>query len=268
MIVHDRPPSEEDFQAWIDDRLSGEARVRVNDYLAHDPATAARVTRQRELSAALRIALRAQFPDDGPRNFRSEVLARSPARPALPWQRAAALIVAMVLGAVTGGGGVALWVSTEPASVTAADSGSTLARDAFLAHATYTVEQRHFVEVEASEPHLLRWLSNRLKTQVVAPDLRDVGYSLIGGRLVPTLEGLAAQLMYEDARGARLTLYLRHDARGQDATLHFEARDGANGATWADRGIGYALFAPIDRDRLLIVAKSVQAQVHGGDPRL
>lgn len=255
MTPHDHPPSEAELQGWIDDRLSGDAHVRVADYLARNPSAAARLARQREQNAALGIALRSRFPDEVPARFRIEVPARGAARrtAAAPWRSVAALIGVLLFGAVAGGGGVAVW--------TTAKSGPTLARDAFLAHAAFTVEKRHFVEVAASEPHLLPWLSNRLHKQVVAPDLRDIGYSLIGGRVVPTLEGLAAQLMYEDTGGARLTVYLRAEAREGDATPRFEVRDGANGASWSDSGIGYALVAPIDRDELLTAAKSIQEQV-------
>src|SRR3546814_9895703 len=83
------------------------------------------------------------------------------------------------------------------------------ARDADLAYTVYAPEQRHAVEVPvADEKHLLAWLSKRLDRTLNVPSLREYGYSLLGGRLLPGPAGPAAQFMYEDASGKRLTLYI------------------------------------------------------------
>lgn len=87
-------------------------------------------------------------------------------------------------------------------------------QDAAIAHAVFTPEQRHPVEVGAGEQtHLLQWLSRRLGTPLQAPDFSAQGFALVGGRLLPAGAGEAtpparAQFMYQDAPGARLTLYV------------------------------------------------------------
>ena len=40
-------------------------------------------------------------------------------------------------------------------------------------------------------------------------DLRDHGFELVGGRLLPDGPGKSAQLMYQNAQGVRVTVYLR-----------------------------------------------------------
>src|SRR6202008_1834129 len=50
----------------------------------------------------------------------------------------------------------------------------------------YSPEVRHPVEVGADkEQHLVAWLSKRLGAQLRAPKLEALGYSLVGGRLLP-----------------------------------------------------------------------------------
>ena len=77
-----------------------------------------------------------------------------------------------------------------------------LDRRAATAHAVYTPEVRHPVEVAAEqEAHLVRWLSKRLGAPIRAPDLTEAGYELVSGRLLPGARAAAAQLMYETADG-------------------------------------------------------------------
>src|SRR5690606_31282913 len=76
----------------------------------------------------------------------------------------------------------------------------------------YVAESLHAVEVTGGDSeHLSTWLSNRLETGLAMPDLSTEGFTFLGGRLLPAPEiagGRAAQLMYEDAAGERLTLYI------------------------------------------------------------
>ena len=79
-----------------------------------------------------------------------------------------------------------------------------------VAHAVYTPEVRHPVEVHADqEAHLTAWLSKRLGAPLKPPALADAGYQLVGGRLLPGATGSVAQFMYEDASHQRLTLYVQ-----------------------------------------------------------
>jgi len=95
--------------------------------------------------------------------------------------------------------------------VTGAHAQTTqIARVAAMAHAVYSPEVRHPVEVGADqEEHLVRWLSKRLSASLKIPHLAPQGYALValvGGRLLPGERGPAAQFMYQAAKGQRLTL--------------------------------------------------------------
>jgi hypothetical protein len=56
-------------------------------------------------------------------------------------------------------------------------------------------------------------LTRRLSVPVKLFDLRSEGFELVGGRLLPDANGPSAQLMYQDAMGQRVTVYLRKSIR-------------------------------------------------------
>jgi anti-sigma factor RsiW len=139
------------------------------------------------------------------------------------------------------------------------------AQRADVAYAVYTPERRHPVEVAASdEEHLITWLSKRLNRPLSVPSLQEYGYSLVGGRLLPGEAGPAAQFMYENRDGARLTLYVTGIARDETAFRLF--RDG-NRRTfyWISDGMGYALSGPIAEGKLRSIAIDVCSAL-GGKP--
>ena len=107
---------------------------------------------------------------------------------------------------------------------------------ALTAHVLYTPEVRHPVEgVAAEEAHLVAWLTKRLGGKVRAPRLGEIGYSLVGGRLLPSPGGPAAQFMYQDAEGGRLTLYVSSGRSGNRETAFRYVEEGPVGAFyWID----------------------------------
>jgi len=152
------------------------------------------------------------------------------------------------------------------AQVPAPGEAVTLVKRAAAAHATYSPEVRHPVEVGADqEAHLVAWLSKRLGAAVRAPKLDSVGYSLVGGRLLPGDAGRpVAQFMYQCKQGTRVTLYVRTDARGNNETaFRFAAEGNVRVFYWIDRSFGYAVSsADISQDALLKVANTAYTQLN------
>ncbi len=143
------------------------------------------------------------------------------------------------------------------AMVAAAAPTTSLAQGATAAFRTFVVEVAHPVEVGVSqEAHLLQWLSKRLGRKLDAPDLTSFGYRLIGGRLLPGGSGAAAQLMYEDAAGKRLTLYVRA-ADGTETAFRFQKEGDAATFAWIDQGFGFAVTAAASREELLPIAEAI-----------
>ena len=130
------------------------------------------------------------------------------------------------------------------------------------AHTVYVPEVRHPVEVKADEAHLVRWLTKRVGADVRAPVLSGTGWKLMGGRLLPDQEGHpAAQFMYEDATGRRLTLYIRKETGLDNTSFRFAERDGFGAFYWIDRPLAYALTGRLSRDELETLAILIYGQL-------
>jgi len=141
-------------------------------------------------------------------------------------------------------------------------------RQASLAHAVYTPEVRHPVEVTAQEQaHLVQWLSKRLGKPLKVPDLTGQGFDLVGGRLLPGDAGARAQFMFQNTAGQRVTLYLgsvNKAAAGvsnQETSFKFEPQAGIPSFYWVDQGFGYALAGQLPQASLMKLAQEVYRQL-------
>jgi anti-sigma factor RsiW len=126
-----------------------------------------------------------------------------------------------------------------------------------------SVREGDALQQREQEQHLARWLTRRLSVPVKLFDLRQQGFELVGGRLLPdgADAGPSAQLMYQDAGGQRVTIYLRK-AAGRDAPAAFRyERQGELGLFyWVEGDCGFALVGPQPRERLLALAQSIYQQ--------
>jgi anti-sigma factor RsiW len=261
----DRPIGEDDLQAFVDDRLAPERHQAVEEFLAGNPAAAERVAAYREQRDQLRARLAFKASEPTPARLRvAAVRAERARRMRARFRLMAASLAWFVAGAAIGWSGDA-WLSGGRVAPRPAEA-SVITGDALAAHRTFVVEIAHPVEVGASQTdHLVQWLSRRLGRPLRPPDLTALGWTLMGGRLLPAGQGAAAQFMYEDSRGTRVTLYLRAD--DSDATAFRFARSGEVSAFyWIDDGLGYVLSASVDRERLLAVAEAVYHQLDGNVP--
>ncbi len=253
------PVTDADLHALVDDRLDEVRRADVERHLADNPADADRVAAWRRIDEGLHELfdgeLHRPVPDSWLRPPRGALLARWRDR---PMAAAALLLVAVFLG-----GGAAGWFAHRASPETAASSGSRIVAFAAEAHEVYVPEVRHPVEVPANEEqHLVRWLTKRLGATVRAPQLSSLGYKLMGGRLLPSGQTIAAQFMYEDPSGQRLTLYIKKAGpRGNEQTaFRFQEFQGVAVFYWLDSTCGYALVSAVPREKLLHVARVVYDQ--------
>lgn len=262
--------TEADLQAWVDGRLTTDERARVEVWLAEHPKDVERLTQYRRLNDALRGGYQGVLAEPVPDHLRA--LAQQPPRA----RRYAAVLAWCALGVVIGAalGGVAGWQSREwyagkngQRAASSSSSPSSFARHAALAHAVYTPEVRHPVEVGADqEAHLVAWLSKRLGSQLRVPHLGEQGYTLVGGRLLPGQpedRSPGAQFMYQDSKGQRLTLYVRVDATATRETAFRFAQEKTVGVFyWVDQKLAYALSGEIEKGELLRVANAVYKQLN------
>jgi anti-sigma factor RsiW len=248
------PIGEDDIQAAVDGRVEAPRCPLVQDFLAKSPELAQRVEELKAQRAALRARLAGKVEEPIPSRLRIAHLAAGRARRRRQQLiRAAAVVGLLALGGASG------WVMR---GVTSGSPTLEMPRDAMAAHRVFVVERRHPVEVAASEEaHLVQWLSNRLGHKLVAPDLAREGWRLMGGRLLSADSGPAAQLMYEDAGGQRLTVYLCPGDAKAGAEFRYSEANGVGAFWWADGGLGYAVSGPADRQKLFRAAEAIHAQV-------
>jgi anti-sigma factor RsiW len=244
---------EDDLQAFIDDRLDGGRRAAVEAHLAAHPEIAERVAVERRQRATLRAQLAAKAAEPIPARLRIAHLRAARREPWTGGARAAVAALAIfVAGAASGWFASSLAPDAAPVAPT-----TSIARGATQAYRTFVVEVAHPVEVGATqEAHLLAWLSKRLGRPLAAPDLSRFGYRLMGGRLLPAGAAAAAQLMYDDASGRRLTVYVRA-ASGTETAFRFQQEGDAATFAWIDQGFGFAVTAMASRDELLPIAEAV-----------
>ena len=250
------PITEAELQAYADGRLAPARRRAVDAWLAARPEEAERIADYRKLAEALRSAYDPVSAEALPSRF---------SRTRVRWRRYALVAGWTVFGFLIGG--IAGWELRDARQILAPspDVGVVMARRAAIAHATYSPEVRHPVEVGADqEGHLLAWLSKRLGAPLRAPKLEDMGYSLVGGRLLPGDNGPVAHFMYQTQKGTRITLYVRTEAAGSRETAFRYAEEGrVRVFYWVDRKLGYALSSgDIGKDELFKVANVVYQQLN------
>ncbi len=254
------PISEADLIAYADNRLAADRRPAVEAWLALHPERAAEVAaweRQNEAIAALYNPI-ANEPIPG--RLDPHLIATRAARPRVTWPgMAAAAVVLLGLGL---GGGYLLNDAVNPA----VQPAGLLIENAVTAHALFVKENRHAVEVAADErQHLLTWLSNRIETAIVAPDLAIEGFSLVGGRLLPagtgTGAGPAAQLMYENAAAQRLTVYITGPLPDGEETTEFTSVAGLDAFYWANDTVTCTVVGDLADATMQTVANKVFLQL-------
>ena len=279
----DRPITEAELHAHVDEQLPAERSREIEAYLAGRPEEAQRVETYRAQKRELRALFDPVLDEVSPQRVVQA------ARPHTPWylQRlAAGLAIALISGATGWGlrggtpalGGPSPMAQQTPSAITMA-SASGFAQRAAVAHAVYSPEQRRPVEVDAAhEDQLVAWLSKRMGAPMKPPQLQAVGYALEGGRLLPGDRGPVAQFMYRDESGQRLTLYVSNEISGSAATASTAdgskqvadtafrfAREGqVNVFYWVDGRFGYAISADADRSVLARVSGEVYRQLVAG----
>jgi anti-sigma factor RsiW len=279
-------PDDETLHAWLDDELPAERRAEVEAWLRDHPEDAARVRLWAADAQALRTRLEPVLAEAVPQRLAQLVWSHAPSTAqAGGWQRWAAALLVFMLG---GGVGAALMWRLQPASALATAPAGTPGgwiQRAAMAHAVYTPEVRHAVEVKAQEEHLSRWLTRRLDTRVKLFDLRAQGFELVGGRLLPDVGRSSAQLMYQaiadpvtsamaaapaasgaETKPVRVTVYLRKPDDDTPAAFRFEQQGALGMFYWvegksaAGGPCGYALVGELPRERLLALAEAIHRQ--------
>jgi anti-sigma factor RsiW len=259
------PVGDDELMAYVDGRLSTDRAEAVGSYLAAHPEIRDRLSQYAEQRQALRAAFDERADGPIPTRLRlTRLIAERQRRQRRRFAEIAAAILLVAFGGI--GGWSARDLMSPHASPPSTLAVGTIMADALAAHRTFAVEVRHPVEVDAAqEAHLVQWLSKRLGRPLVVPDLSASGYRLMGGRLLPAGSGPAAQLMYENGAGDRLTVYVRPGVAGEASVYRQDKNVGA--FYWADEGLGCVIVGDADRGALSRAAERVYEQTFPGMPK-
>jgi anti-sigma factor RsiW len=245
---------EHELHAYVDGTLPEARRLEVEAWLAAHPADAERVQAWAAQNQSLHAAFDAVLNEPLPLN-----LVRATRRPAIPvlYKTMAAMLAMLVTGLV----GYAIGLNSGGSQTPVAPAY--LARDAAIAHAVFSPEARHPVEVDAAHAdHLVAWLSKRVGTPLQAPDFSAQGFELLGGRLLSGETGPVAQFMYQDRIERRVTLYVRRAVADSKVTAFRHATEnGVDVFYWIDGDFGYALSGQIGRQTIQKLADAAYAQL-------
>lgn len=250
-----RPITEDDLHAYVDQALAPERRAEVAAYLDDHPDVATRIAGfagQRDLLRAA-LAPIADEPLPASLNLARMIETRRQRPSMIRWAAAAVLLLCL--------GGAAGWMARSalqplPGGLVA------LAQEATDSYNVYAPDQVRPVELRASDStQLTQWVSNRLHQAIKVPDLSPSGYRLMGGRLIATSHGPAAMFMYDDDHGERLVMLTRPmNKADQNAPMTAQSKGDVAGFVWADGGTGYSLVGQAPAESLRSIANEVRKQ--------
>jgi len=258
-----KPISENDLQAFVDGLLPATRHAEVAAYLGEHPAEAARIGDYAAQRDAVRVAYAPVLDEAVPADL--DIAALVAARRDGRWgrgmgfaRRAAAVLALLMFGGVSGWQ-LNDWNRPPDAGLPA------LVREAAASYAVYAGDRQRPVEIGADDSAALNdWVSTRLGHRLAAPDLSQAGFSLIGGRVVPTDHGPAGLFLYGMPGGTRIAVLVRPMGTvDRDARMRLERHDGLAGYVWADDGIGYGVVGTLPATMLHPIADTARQQARG-----
>ena len=249
--------SDIELNAYIDNELDSIRHAEIEEIINNNPELQSKVDEFRKINSGLGMLFQPHLESKVPKNITQTV---KPVVRSNRLAQAASILLAVTIGLVSGWYGNSRF--QQP--VTSSPTAETLVKDAFAFHAIYTPEQKHPVEVKASQyTHLVNWLSKRLETQVRIPDLSRSGFELLGGRLLSSEERPAAQFMYENDNGQRVTILARNCGTDDVQTaFNYASKNNINGFYWTDENLSFVILSNIQKHKISEIAHTVYEEMN------
>jgi anti-sigma factor RsiW len=259
--------NEDDLHAYVDKQLPVEKIKLVEALMLKDPKVAQQIHEWQQQNKAIAThfkkidftvipeQLDIKKLDKKTKQQKSKKDTESFQRASWHYSMAASLFF-IVIGASAG------WFAHDLSQPMTQNTKS-FVNSAISAHQVYTVEVIHPVEVSADKKaHLVAWLSKRIDHPLTVPNLQEYGYNLLGGRLLAMREGKpAAQLMFENTEGKRITLLVSKSSSYQDQVFHLKNTNRVNSFYWMDANIAYSITGEMNPTSLKSLSTSVYQQM-------
>lgn len=229
--------NEAELQAYCDGALPPRDEARVMEALADDPALRAEMARMMREKQALAAAAPEETPDPAIEALAARLSASLDRRERRMRLGRTAASAAAVLVVAAGG-----WIGHDLAHGPERPAQPAFLADAVGAHSVFGSDRVHPVEFGPSDQALMRsWFSDRLGDDVAIPQLEEIGFALVGGRLLGDAEGPMAQLIYENPRGDRVSLVFgkRSSVQGAEPKIVHVGKTYAG--YWRDGGFAWAV---------------------------
>lgn len=260
------------LHALVDGQLPADQQAAAHTRLAGDPAAQDTLHAWQGQRDALRALYRPLLDEEVPESMLAVVRRTQKMHQRRDqWARWGGMAAGIFLAFGVGWMAHGQWLGTPSQAQFSQNARlPTFVQQASVAHAVFSPEVRHPVEVTAAQQdHLVQWLSKRLDRPLKVPVLAALGYELVGGRLLPGESGARAQFMFQNPAGQRVTLYLgaleskaTAGAKAQPETTFRYSNDGpVPSFYWVDNGFGYALSGAVSRDELTKLAQLVHQQL-------
>ncbi|AWC24776.1 anti-sigma factor [Aminobacter sp. P9b] len=252
--------TDRDIHLALDGELPEDERAAYQAWLEANPDMKARSLRFAADNAALRGLFTGVLDEPVPARLTAVVKGDAPKRKGTPpWWRMAAAAALLVAGGLGGYLVGASGFGFGP------DSDDRMAELAIAAHQTFAADKNRPVEVDGSDPaYLTGWLSKRTGLKLVAPDLSVNGFQLLGGRLVPAEGSTAALMLYADAQGNRISVYVTTGGSELSKGTYTLAGGGPEAVYWQEKGYGCAVVGTLPPAELRLVAKDAYKQLLAG----
>lgn len=286
------PVGEHDLHAFVDGELDDERRRRIEDHLQTSPDDAALVETWRRQNAALRAAFAHAAKEPLPLSLKAAAAragaTAAPGASPVNWSRfspskaaalramrrldaaapesrrrpALAFAAALLIAALAAGGAVLAFLRSAPPKEERVErfvSPGGFAARATAAYATFAPDSRP-VEIGADKAaELSAWLAERAGFGA-APDLRPL-LKLVGGRIVPGVDGPAGFLLYETQDGVRAGLYFERAAGPPPMAEPPKAPADFALLEWRAAGMAFVLLGPLRAEAAQQAAAQAARQI-------
>jgi anti-sigma factor RsiW len=239
------PVIDQDLHAYVDRQLTADRLPVVERYLEAHSDSAQRVSAYLAQREALRAALSDPASEPIPARLNPHLLfhKRNSERRAI-WRMAAAVVLAVGLG---GAGGWGLQVGFERLGQRHPD---TFGQQAAAAYLTLAHANPQPLQV-ASIDDLSKNVSKALGVPVEFHDTAAVGFTLLGGWVLPAPKGQAVQLAFRDVHDNKvITMYLEGRPGAKETPFRRVAGGGVPTVAWEDDDLACAISGAVQPDQL------------------